>query len=50
MYDTIMDSFFKIYFRGKYKAYVKMDGEAQPKMVGEYDNSGSFGELALMYK
>ncbi|XP_035715821.1 cAMP-dependent protein kinase type II regulatory subunit isoform X2 [Folsomia candida] len=34
---------------GKYKVYVKMDGEAEPKLVGGYDNAGSFGELALMY-
>lgn len=26
-----------------------MDGEAEPKLVGGYDNAGSFGELALMY-
>jgi len=29
--------------------YVKLDGESQPKHVSGYDNTGSFGELALMY-
>lgn len=28
---------------------MKFDGEPEPKLVGGYDNSGSFGELALMY-
>lgn len=30
--------------------YVKLDGDrGEPKCVGSYDSSGSFGELALMY-
>ncbi|KAL8610218.1 hypothetical protein ACOMHN_038913 [Nucella lapillus] len=32
---------------GTYDIYVDIDG--QPKLVGNYDNSGFFGELALMY-
>jgi len=34
---------------GKYKVYVKMEGDTSPKAVGGYDGAGSFGELALMY-
>jgi cAMP-dependent protein kinase regulator len=37
------------WYRGKYKVYVQAEGEAGPRAVGGYDNSGSFGELALMY-
>lgn len=38
------------YYSGKYKVYVQFDGESsEPKHVGGYDGSGSFGELALMY-
>jgi cAMP-dependent protein kinase regulator len=33
---------------GKYDIYVAASGE-EPKLVGNYDNEGSFGELALMY-
>ena len=33
--------------RGTYDIYVEIDG--QPKLVGNYDNAGFFGELALMY-
>ena len=32
---------------GKFDIFVKSDGK--DKMVGNYDNSGFFGELALMY-
>ncbi|XP_076469393.1 cAMP-dependent protein kinase type II-beta regulatory subunit-like isoform X2 [Babylonia areolata] len=32
---------------GTYDIYVEIEG--QPKLVGNYDNSGFFGELALMY-
>lgn len=32
---------------GSYDIYVEIEG--QPKMVGNYKNSGFFGELALMY-
>lgn len=35
--------------RGVYNIYVKGDSDAEPRLVGKYDNSGSFGELALMY-
>lgn len=34
---------------GTYKVYVQFDGEGDPRAVGGYDNTGSFGELALMY-
>lgn len=34
---------------GVYNIYVKTDNDSEPRMVGKYDNSGSFGELALMY-
>lgn len=34
---------------GVYNIFVKTDSEAEPALVGKYDNSGSFGELALMY-
>ncbi|CAL8103240.1 unnamed protein product [Orchesella dallaii] len=34
---------------GKYKVFVQMEGEAEPKIVANYDGHGSFGELALMY-
>ncbi|XP_065569367.1 cAMP-dependent protein kinase type II regulatory subunit-like isoform X3 [Artemia franciscana] len=33
---------------GLYNIYVA-DNDGQPKLVGNYDNVGSFGELALMY-
>jgi len=42
------DNFYVIQ-SGKYKVFVKTDGEGEPKLVGGYDGSGSFGELALMY-
>lgn len=43
--------YFQTYFplRGKYNVFVKMEGDSQPKLVSGYDNTGSFGELALMY-
>nr|XP_053649521.1 cAMP-dependent protein kinase type II regulatory subunit-like isoform X2 [Cherax quadricarinatus] len=34
---------------GVYNIYVKNENDAEPRLVGNYDNSGSFGELALMY-
>jgi len=34
---------------GKFDVFVKMEGETEPKKVMNYDNQGSFGELALMY-
>ena len=34
-------------FRGTYDIYVEIDNA--PKKVGAYKDSGSFGELALMY-
>ena len=34
-------------FRGKYDIYVKKDGK--DILVGNYEEHGSFGELALMY-
>lgn len=33
---------------GKYDILVASDG-GEPKLVGNYENQGSFGELALMY-
>lgn len=44
-----MISLFSLGFvcRGTYDIYVEIDG--QPKLVGNYDNAGFFGELALMY-
>nr|KAG5704593.1 hypothetical protein BaRGS_031857 [Batillaria attramentaria] len=32
---------------GKFDIYVEVDGK--PKLVGNYENKGFFGELALMY-
>ncbi|KAK3740595.1 hypothetical protein QZH41_009710 [Actinostola sp. cb2023] len=40
------DNFYVI-DKGTFDIFVKIDGE--DKMVGAYDNKGSFGELALMY-
>ncbi|KAK3866043.1 hypothetical protein Pcinc_028400 [Petrolisthes cinctipes] len=34
---------------GVYNILVKTDSEGEPRLVGKYDNTGSFGELALMY-
>lgn len=34
---------------GVYNIFVKGDNDPEPKLVGKYENSGSFGELALMY-
>lgn len=42
------DNFYVI-ASGKYKVFVKIDGESQARAVGGYDGAGSFGELALMY-
>jgi cAMP-dependent protein kinase regulator len=42
------DNFYVI-CAGKYNVFVKPDGDPNPKLVGGYDGSGSFGELALMY-
>lgn len=36
-----------LFFSGTYNIFVKVDGAE--KLVGCYDNRGSFGELALMY-
>lgn len=35
-------------FRGKYEVYVK-DQKGNPSCIHTYDNSGAFGELALLY-
>lgn len=35
--------------RGVYNILVKTESESEPRLVGKYDNTGSFGELALMY-
>ncbi|XP_031571158.1 cAMP-dependent protein kinase type II regulatory subunit-like isoform X2 [Actinia tenebrosa] len=40
------DNFYVI-DKGKFDIFVKIEG--QDKLVGAYDNKGSFGELALMY-
>lgn len=40
------DNFYVI-DEGKYDIFVQVDG--QPKLVGNYENKGFFGELALMY-
>lgn len=37
------------FFRGVFNIYVKTDSDSEPRLVGKYDNAGSFGELALMY-
>lgn len=34
---------------GVFNIYVKTDSDSEPRLVGKYDNAGSFGELALMY-
>lgn len=39
--------FFSFSFSGTFNIFVKVDGAE--KLVGCYDNRGSFGELALMY-
>ncbi|XP_070192799.1 cAMP-dependent protein kinase type II-beta regulatory subunit-like isoform X2 [Littorina saxatilis] len=39
--------YFYVIDSGTYDIYVLIEG--QPKLVGNYDNSGFFGELALMY-
>lgn len=36
-----------LYFSGNFDIYI--DSEKGPQMVGSYDGSGFFGELALMY-
>lgn len=36
-------------FRGTFNAYVRRENETEPLHVHTYDNSGSFGELALLY-
>lgn len=38
-----------IIHRGIFHAYVLREGEDTPIHVHTYDNSGSFGELALLY-
>jgi cAMP-dependent protein kinase regulator len=42
------DNFYVIE-KGKYKVFVQGEGEATMRAVGGYTDSGSFGELALMY-
>lgn len=42
------DNFYVI-VSGKYKVFVQVEGEPEPKTVANYDEAGSFGELALMY-
>lgn len=39
--------FFLFSFSGTFNIFVRADGTE--KLVGSYDNRGSFGELALMY-
>ncbi|KAB7496089.1 cAMP-dependent protein kinase type II regulatory subunit [Armadillidium nasatum] len=34
---------------GIYNIFVEIDPSGPPKLVGKYEHSGSFGELALMY-
>lgn len=38
---------YSMHFSGFFGIYVEIDGAN--KQVGSYDNTGSFGELALMY-
>lgn len=45
--DTIAENFF-IIAEGVYEALVSFDSK-EPEVVKTYNNSGSFGELALMY-
>lgn len=48
MYSLWLSIFFFIFsFSGTFNIFVKVDGT--DKLVGCYDNRGSFGELALMY-
>lgn len=35
--------------RGAFHIYVASENEPSPRLVGQYEGSGSFGELALMY-
>jgi len=42
------DNFYVI-DRGTFHIYVASDTETSPRLVGRYEGSGSFGELALMY-
>lgn len=39
----------EFFTRGTFHAYVAREGEDTPIHVHTYDNSGSFGELALLY-
>lgn len=45
--ELLLPLFFPVSNRGTYDIYVKCDGVG--RCVGNYDNRGSFGELALMY-
>ena len=45
--DVTLKCLFSI-FRGKYEVYVK-DQKGTPNLIHTYDNSGAFGELALLY-
>lgn len=38
-----------IRFSGAFHIYVATDTEPTKRLVGQYEGSGSFGELALMY-
>jgi cAMP-dependent protein kinase regulator len=38
-----------MYCSGTYLTFVKGENDAEPRQVYKYENSGSFGELALMY-
>lgn len=39
---------FQIWYRGRYKVIIT-DESGNDKEIQEYNNNGSFGELALMY-
>uniref|UniRef100_A0A6M2DE92 cAMP-dependent protein kinase type II regulatory subunit n=1 Tax=Xenopsylla cheopis TaxID=163159 RepID=A0A6M2DE92_XENCH len=42
------DNFYVIE-NGVFQAFVKTDSGSEPKLIHTYENSGSFGELALLY-
>lgn len=45
--ELLLPLIFSVSNRGTFDIYVKCDGVG--RCVGNYDNRGSFGELALMY-
>lgn len=45
--EFLLSLVFRVSNRGTFDIYVKCDGVG--RCVGNYDNRGSFGELALMY-